>query len=220
MLRRRFGCSLSSVSWSPSSSTLSTRGDSVRFSRRSGATYSSVPEDSSGAVRTPRKRRSTKRPFDVFTLASSCISRATSQADESAAAAGPGIRAAASRSARALPPKVIEVEPVVWRHAAVVLQPSHIASQQLVDCCIAGAPARFVRHRETLDVYVVAVRAAVEAEEQQHRSVQEDADPARRGGEERRAAQDGAAHSASGSESAVRQHADHFAAAERGLHLQ
>src|ERR1044071_5297808 len=187
MLRRRFGCPLSRVSCSPSSSTLSTRGDSVRFSRRSGATYSSVPEDSSGVVRMPTYRRSTNRPFDVFTLASSCISRATFQADSSAApsaaAATPCARAAASRTARALPPKVIEVEPVVGRDTAVVLQPSHIASQQRLDCAIAGANALFARRGETLDVDVVAVRTAVDAEEQQHGPIQDDADANRPGGE-------------------------------------
>src|ERR1051325_5859238 len=224
MLRRRFGCPLSRVSCSPSSSTLSTRGDSVRFSRRSGATYSSVPEDSSGVVRMPTYRRSTNRPFDVFTLASSCISRATFQADSSAApsaaAATPCARAAASRTARALPPKVIEVEPVVGRDTAVVLQPSHIASQQRLDCAIAGANALFARRGETLDVDVVAVRTAVDAEEQQHGPILDDADANRPGGEERRPAQEFTAHFSPFAEGTVRQHADDFAALERGLHLQ
>src|SRR3954471_18305581 len=106
--------------------------------------------------------RSTNRPLAVFTSPRSCISRLRSQAGESAAWAAPerqhaiATTSANSRACRPcvgpLTPEIIEVEPVVRRDAAVVLQPLGIAQRQLIDSLAAFGASRLFGQRELLDV--------------------------------------------------------------------
>src|SRR5688500_9130785 len=117
--------------------------------------------------------RSTNVPLAVFTRARSCISCSMPQAPAAGAAA---TNKSPSSSARRLAPEIIEVEPVVGGQPAVVLQPAGVAAQQQVDRRGALAPARLARLGEPLDVDVIAVAAAVEAEYQRHRPVQHDGD--------------------------------------------
>src|SRR5512134_331225 len=124
----------------------------------------SVPEDSSGSLKRATCFRSENFARADFTCASSRISCSTPQ---SAAAAGiPAARASAPIHARStgLTPVIIEIEPVIRRQPAIVLEPRGVALERVLDRAFAiraGDPAHV---GQPLEMDIVAAAAAVDAE--------------------------------------------------------
>src|SRR5690349_13262492 len=102
--------------------------------------------------------RSTNLPRALFTCARRCIR-------SSSASAWAG-SANAIRTTASLSPEIIEVEPVVRRGAAVVLEAPRVALHPGPHARLALARVELDRVGEMLDADLVAPSAVVEAEEQ------------------------------------------------------
>ena len=87
-------------------------------------------------------------------------------------------------------PEVIEVEPVVRRQARIVCQPVRKSLQNSGERLGAAVALDDDALRERLEVQVVAIAAAIQAERQHHRHFQRGGQQPGRNGERRRAAQE------------------------------
>jgi hypothetical protein len=91
-------------------------------------------------------------------------------------------------------PEVIEVEPIVRRIARVMLQPAGEAHDRIPQVLFASTAFHCHRVGERLEVHVVAVAAAVQAEAQNYRHVERGCELPRRQGKRRRAPEEIAEH--------------------------
>src|SRR5688572_14469451 len=187
----------------------------------------SAPEDSSGALNMASCLLSTKRALADLTWDSSCMSRFRSHAPGAAgsapialAATSAAAQSAAPSSAPGLPPEIIEIEPVVRRAPAIVLEPPGIALQQRLDHRLARGAGELFHARQALEVDLVAVAPAVEAEHERDRALQHRGDADRAGRELGVVAEEAAGHRAAALDRAVREQAHDLPARQRGLDLQ
>src|SRR5688572_3677375 len=167
--------------------------------------------------------RSTKRALVDLTWLSSCMSCCTPQSAASTADAAKKTIAASSaapgRTGR-LAPEIIEVEPVVGRAPAVVLEPRAVAPHQRLDHRFSRLAGELVSVSKPLEAHLVAVAAPVEAEHQRDRALQHRGDAHRARWQLRGHAQERTSHRAPAPYRAVRKQADDLPARERGLDLQ
>src|ERR1700733_1288168 len=117
-------------------------------------------------------------------------------------------------------PKIIEVEPVVGRRAAVMFEPFYIGGQGLPRRRVAPAGRRPRPIGETFEMDVVAPAAPVKSEHQDDRAPQHGRDLERADRKRRRLAEKGKSRLPFMAETPVREHADKAAALERRLDLE
>src|SRR5688572_16933128 len=175
-----------------------------------------LPLSSSGRVRSAICRVSTKRLSLAGTCAISCMSDPRSHVCASAVDVNT-IRSAATALCT---PEVIEVEPVVRREAAVVLEARGVAADPGLKLRAALVPADAQLFGEGLEVDRVAPAAEVQAEEQHHRRPEDRREEERPLRKARGRAEEGAAHRLFGPEGAVGEHADDLAALDALAHPQ
>src|SRR5271170_768584 len=112
-------------------------------------------------------------------------------------------------------PKVIEVEPVVRRRTAIMLEPFHIGGQGPPCRRVAPAGRRPRPIGETFEMDVVAPPAPIKSEHQDDRAPQHGRDLERANRKRRRFAEKGNARLTFMAETPVREHAEKAAALER-----
>src|SRR4249920_49415 len=125
-----------------------------------------------------------------------------------------------TRRANGLPPKIIEVEPVVRGKTTVIFETFGVAPHDLFNYWIAIPAIALFRLRQPLDMNLVPVAAPVKAEYQCNRPIQHGGNAHRPGRETSLLAEKLAGHRASAPEGPVRQHPDDVAARQGGLDFQ
>src|SRR5258708_11638217 len=152
-----------------------------------------LPGSSSGADSAARYLRSTNLPCADFTARSSCISSGNPQRTSLCAGAACD---SASAMISALTPVVIEVEPVVRRQPAMVLEAPRVALDPRPHGGFAVAALERDALGERLEPDLIVPAAAVQAEKQDHRGFDHPRAHQRAERKARRAAAEIAAHRA------------------------
>src|SRR6266446_1256758 len=129
----------------------------------------SVPEERKGAVSAARSLRSTNRAFAVLTSRRLRIRCSTPHCASAAGAAPQTSASSAARTIRSAP-VIIEIEPVVGREPAVMLEARGVFLHRLVHEPLALPTLRSAQILDQLEVDVVAVAAAVKADHQYERA--------------------------------------------------
>src|SRR5262249_54968045 len=147
--------------------------------------------------------------------------RMRSATSHSAARPGTASPSSASSSTRATAsaPVIIEVEPVVRRLAAVVLEPRRVFVHRVVHDLLPAAAglAQVLQH---LEMDIVAVAAPVQADHEHERLAQHGGEAKRSDREARRLAEEVARGGTLALDVAIGEHADELSGGQRLLHLQ
>src|SRR5665213_2572859 len=117
-------------------------------------------------------------------------------------------------------PEIVEVEPVVRRGAAIMLEPLHIGGQGLLRGMAAPIRRRIRPIGQALEMDVVAPAAAIEGTHQDNGAPKHGGNLERAERKRRRLAEEGCPYLAFVAEAAVGQHADKVAALQRRLDLE